>query len=147
MEASEVRDDLDVLESVRHQTKTRHTSRVTTSFFVPRYRASQSTDEQVEHPVAVEVRQIGNVLSVGKQRYIRCIAQRVRREYERHTIRPLVGAIIPQVAELLLGEQIQVTISIHIGKTKPLTNLQVLVSIRTPYELRHAICSHALEVE
>ena len=94
---------------------------------VARHRAVEPPDQEVGAAVAIEIAELGDVLAVGEDRGAVHVLQRVGREYE------TVGAALPivpvvlDVAERLLGEEIEIAVGVHVGEAVPLSHVDVAV--------------------
>ena len=105
---------------------------------VARNRSREAADEQVEGAVAVDVGRVGNVLAVREDGLTGHVPERVRGEHVGRGPRSAVVAVVPDVAEDLFREQVQVAVQVHVDEAKPLADDKVLVAVGLPAVLGRA---------
>ena len=134
VEASDLRHDLDVLEAVADQLEARNAVRVDAPLFVPRHRALEAADEQIDLPVAVDVGRVRDVLAIREDRRAGHVLQAVGREHERRGLRRSFVSVVADVAEELLGEKVQVPVPVEVDEAVPLADLEVTEAVGAVHE-------------
>jgi hypothetical protein len=132
-------DDADALELARHQAEQRRPAGVERRHLVACDGAVQPADQQVGAAVAVEVAELGDVLAVGEDRRAVHVLQRVGDEHEAVGASPALVAVVLDVAERLLRQEIEVAIAVHVGEAIPLTHVDVSIPRRPQREPRQAV--------
>ena len=134
VETSDLSDDLDAFEAVRHQLEEGDALVVRAGLLVPRHRAFESTDEQVHAPVAIDVRGVGDVLTVREDGPTLGITDRIRRLYEACILACPIVPVVPHVAERALGQQVVIPVPVEVDEAVPLADFEILIAVRTPLE-------------
>lgn len=97
---------------------------------VARNRAVDAAQQQVELAVAIDVRELRDVLAVSVDRLTRDVAQRVRRDHKpRRGVRAHV-AVVADVAERRFRKQVDQSIAVEIDEPIPLTDVEILKALR-----------------
>ena len=121
-------DDPDALELLRHQAERRRAAGSPTALASYRAnRAVEPADQEVGAAVAVEIAELGNVLAVGEDRRAVGVLQRVGGEHEPVGAPRAVVAIVLDVAERLLGEEVEIAVGVHVGEAIPLAHVEPAV--------------------
>ncbi len=138
VQAPDLRDDLDVLEAVGDLLEARHAVRVEPGLLVAGHGALEAPDEQVDPAVAVDVGGVGDVLAVGEDRLALRVLEAVGREHEARLGGRALVAVVADVAEELLAQDVHVPVAVEVDEAIPLADLEVVVAIGAPHEGRRA---------
>src|SRR5712691_7386277 len=133
-------DDLDVFEPFRDKPEPRGAQAVEALHLIASDRAVHAAQQHVELAVAIDVGELGDVLSIGVDRDALHILQRVGGDHEaRRRARPDV-AVITDVAERRLREEIVESVAVHVHEAVPLPDVDSLEPIsRQPPAVSRAL--------
>jgi hypothetical protein len=126
-------DDPNALEFARQEAERGRAAGIRAGRLVARYGSIEPSDQEVGAAVAIQIAELRDVLPVGKDRSASHIFQRVGREDEAIGAALSVVSVVLDVAEGLLGEEIEVAVGVHVGETVPLAHVDVAV----PRSARH----------
>ena len=141
----ELGDDLDPLEPVGDEAEPRRAGRMPLGGLVAGDRAVDAAEEEIRQRVAVDVGHLRDVLPVGEDRRALGIAQRIGRLPEPRRRRRTGVLVVAHVAERLLGQQVEVTVVVHVVEAAPLAHRQVVPAIGAPGEVRRRTRAGVLE--
>jgi hypothetical protein len=96
---------------------------------VPRDRAIHSAEQQVELAVAIDVGELGDVLAIGVYHGALHVLQRIGGNDEPRRVARTGVAIVTDVAERRLGEEIVQAVAIHIHESVPLADVDALKAV------------------
>ena len=145
MQRAELRDDLDVLEPIRHEFKPGDLLVIQTHRLVAHHRAVDAADEEIHQAVAIDVGQVGDVLAIDKNGRAGDISERIDRERERGLLGRAFVAKNLDVAEDVLAQQVVVAVLIEIDEAIPFAHFDVVVMIGSPDVAGLGGCADVLE--
>ncbi len=119
-------DDLDVLELLGDELEARRAVRIEPLHFVARDRPIHTSEQHVELAVAVDVGELGDVLTIGVDGGALDILERVSRHGEARCRARADIPIVPDVAERRLGEQVVQPVAIDVHEPIPLADVDAL---------------------
>ena len=91
--------------------------------------AADTSQQKVRLPVAVDVRELRDVLPVGVDRLAQGIEQRVGCDDESRRGTCTDVAVVADIAERRFGEQIDEAVAIDIGEAVPLPDVEILIAV------------------